>query len=194
MKTHSEIELSQTLTKLSRQITRLKAGIPTNLSAPKDYVEKVRVEGEIAVITKQQNDICIELLKREKTADERKSVRLEATRLLGAKKAAELLDRLSTLADKIAIAFKVLGDEHKELLQLSAEIRHVNMGLLNANLPQCINASIKIEPNSLHKLLKEQFKSCFGANTADVFLPKQNLNYDIIKDVESIKQTCTSDK
>jgi len=76
------------------------------------------------------------------------------------------------------------------LLELSKDIRQINLALLNANQPQCVPASIKIEPNNLHKLLKEQFRTSFGANTADVFLPQNALDFEIIEAVADIKQVC----
>lgn len=186
----SDIDLSQKLTRISRKVKSLQSTIPNNPSVPNDYVEKARIEDEIANLSNEQTAIGKELLERDKASSKRKAKQLETKAITGAKKADELLERLPEFADKISVAFNALGAEYAELIELSKDIRQINMVLLNANRPQCVPAPIKIEPNSLHKLLKEQFRSSFGANTADVFLPQKTSDFDIVNAVAEIKQIC----
>lgn len=189
----SDIDLSQKLTRISRKVKSLIALIPSNPSVPNDYVEKARIEAEIANLTDEQTDIGKELLERDVAAEKRKVKQLEAKATTGAEKAAELLERLPEFADKISVAFKVLGEDYAELLELSKDIRQINMALLNANQPQCVLASVKIEPNALHKLLKEQFRASFGVNTTDVFLPQNTNDFDIVEFVAGINKSCIGD-
>lgn len=188
--TLSDIELSSELTRLIRTVKKLKTAIPTNPTSPEQFVDKARIENELTELTGRQTSIGALLLERDNAAQKRKAERLTATTTKGKEKADELLARLPEFSDKVAIAFNALGAEYDELLRLSAEIRKVNTALLNANLPQCIQASVKIEPNSLYKLLKEQFRESFGVNTADVLLPQKTEGFDIVEAVADIKQVC----
>ena len=189
----SDIELSNELKRLSRSVKKLQSSIPTNPTTPADYVEKARIEAEITDIANRQTTIGTTLLERDKAAEKRKAELLTTKATMGTEKANELLQRLPEFADKVSIAFKVLGDEYAELLQLSTELRQINQLLLNANLPQCVPAAVKIEPNNMHKLLKEAFRESFGSNTADVFLPQKTDSFDIVDEVKEIAAICTAE-
>lgn len=188
-----EIELSNELKRLIRKAKTLKSSIPANPSTPAEIVKKVKIEAEIADPTDEQTAIGAELLERDKAAEKRKADLLTTKATTGTEKANELLQRLPEFADKVSIAFKVLGDEYAELLQLSTELRQINQLLLNANLPQCVPAAVKIEPNNMHKLLKEAFRESFGSNTADVFLPQKTDSFDIVDEVKEIAAICTAE-
>ena len=193
MKNLSDIELSQDLTRISRSIKLLVASIPSNPATPNDFIEKARIESQIADLTGEQLEIGKELLQRDKAAQQRKVKQLEAKTITGEQKASELLERLPGFADQVSIAFSILSKEYAELLELSQGVRSVNLVLLNANLPQCVHASVKIEPNSLHKILKQQFRASFSANAADVFLPQNTHEFDIVKAVADIREVCHAD-
>lgn len=190
----TNIELSNELKRLGREADSLKRSIPTNPSTPEQYVEKARIEDELTRVGKCQTTIGTMLFDRNKAAEKRKSEQLTAKTTIGIEKANQLLERLPEFASKVSIAFKVLGAEYAELLELSTEVRKVNMALLNANQPQCMHAAMKIEPNNLHKLLKGQFRESFGANTADVFLPQKTQGFDIVEAVAAIQQTVTTER
>lgn len=190
----SDIELSQELKRLIRKANQLKTAIPADPATPEQFVEKARIETELTEISNRQTSIGALLLERDKAAEKRKVKQLATSASTGTEKANELIERLPAFADKVSIAFKALGAEYAELLDLSTDIRKVNLSLLNANQPQCTTASVKIEPNSLHKLLKEQFRESFGANTADVFLPQKTNGFDIIEAVAAIQQAVTAKK
>lgn len=185
------IELSNTLNHTSKTIQSLKSTINTNPSRPEHFVENARIQTEITTLLDEQANIGTQLLKLDEEAKKRKEVMIKARAKAGADAGAELLDRLPAFADKVAVAFSTLGAEYAELLKLSTEIRQVNNTLMNANLPQCITASVKIEPNSLHKLLKQQFRTSFGINATDVFLPQMTSDFDIVKAVAEIKKECS---
>lgn len=188
--TLSDIELSNELSRLIRQVAKLKTSINNNPKSPSEIVDNASAQNEITELTERQTTIGALLLERDNAAQKRKAERLTATAIKGKAKADELLDRLPEFSDKVAIAFNALGAEYDQLLKLSTEIRKVNNELLNANLPQCIQASVKIEPNSLYKLLKEQFRESFGVNTTDVLLPQKTEGFDIVEAVADIKQVC----
>lgn len=190
----SDIELSQELKRLIRKAKTLKNSIPTDPATPEQFVEKARIETELTEISNRQTTIGAMLLERDKAAEERKAKQLEAKVKTGTDKANELLERLPAFADKVSIAFMALGAEYAEIMKLSTEVRTVNTALLNASQPQCIQAALLIEPNNLHKLLKEQFRESFGANTADVFLPQKNNGFDIVEEVAAIQQAVTAKK
>ncbi|MGR5306180.1 hypothetical protein [Vibrio mediterranei] len=192
--TLSDIALSQELKRLIRQAKQLKSSIPADPANPEQFVEKARIETELTEISNRQTTIGELLLERDKTAEKRKVKQLEAKLTNGTDKANELVDRLPAFAEKVSIAFMALGAEYAELLDLSTEVRSVNTALLNASQPQCIQAALLIEPNNLHKLLKEQFRESFGANTADVFLPQKTKGFDIVEAVAAIQQAVTAKK
>lgn len=190
----SDIELSQELKRLIRKAKTLKSSIPTDPATPEQFVEKARIESELTELSNRQTAIGTLLLERDKAAEKRKAKQLEAKVTTGTDKANELIERLPEFADKVSVAFKALGAEYAELLNLSAEVRTVNTALMNAGKPQCVQASVKIEPNNLHKLLKEQFRMSFGANTADVFLPQKTYDFDIVEAVAEIQQAVSAKK
>jgi uncharacterized phage infection (PIP) family protein YhgE len=187
----SDIELSQELKTLARKAKQLRSSIPQDLLTPEQIVEKVRIEEELAEITEKQTAIGTLLLEREEERQKRKVEKLAASSAEGAAKVDQLLERLPEFAEKVSVAFKVLGEEYFELLLLSKEIRQINSVLLHANLPQCGSASLKIEPNHLFRLLKQQFRECFGADAADVFLPEKTVGFDIIEAVADIRRSVT---
>lgn len=190
----SDIELSQELKRLIRKAKTLKSAIPTDPATPEQFVEKARIESELTELTNRQTTIGKLLLDRDKAAEKRKVKQLEAKLTIGTEKANELIERLPEFADKVSVAFMVLGSEFAELLKLSAEVRTVNTALINAGKAQCVPASVKIEPHNLHQLLKEQFRESFGANTADVFLPQKGYDFDIVGAVAEIQQAVTAKK
>lgn len=184
------IELTNRLNRISKEVTSLKASFNNNPSTPQHFVENAHIDAAIKVLNEEQVSIGVELLKLDEAAKERKEDMIKARAKIGANAGAELLKRLPIFANKVAVAFSSLGSEYAELLALSTEVRQVNNTLLNANLPHCIPASIKIEPNSLHQLLKQQFRTSFGSNVADVFLPQMTSDYNIVKAVSEIKEVC----
>lgn len=189
----STIELTNELKRLGRKVKTLKSSIPSEPSLPEHYVEKARLENEITELANRQTTIGEILLQRDQEAAKRAAERLEQQAVTGAEKAEELLSRLPEFAHKVSVAFKMLGEDYAELLALSQHVRKTNMTLLGSNKPQCIPAALKIEPNNLHKLLKEQIRTSFGADAANVFLPQQSLGFDIKAAVDDIVQECTGE-
>lgn len=190
----SDIELSQELKRLIRKAKTLKSAIPTDPATPEQFVEKARIESELSELTNRQTTIGKLLLERDKAAEKRKVKQLEAKLTIGTEKANELIERLPEFADKVSVAFTALGAEYAELLKLSGEVRTVNTALMNAGQSQCVQASVKIEPYNMHKLLKEQFRESFGVSAADVFLPQKGYDYDIVAAVAEIQQAVTAKK
>ena len=188
----SDAELTLELKRLSRKVKTLKSSIPNEPSQPEHYVEKARIESEISELANRQTTIGELLLKRDQARQARAAERLEQQAVTGAEKAEELLSRLPDFAHKVSVAFKMLGEDYAELLALSQHVRKTNMILMGSNKSQCIPAALKIEPNNLHKLLKEQIRTSFGADTANVFLPQQSLGFDIVEAVKQIKMECSN--
>jgi len=190
----STIELSNELKRLSRKIKTLKSSIPGEPSLPEHYIEKARIEAEISELANRQTTIGELLLERDKQRQKRAEERLGQQAATGAEKAEELLSRLPGFAHKVSVAFKALGEDYAELLELSQNIRKTNMVLLGSNKRQCVHAAVRIEPNNLHKLLKEQFRASFGADAANVFLPQQSPGFDIVEAVKQIELECGGNK
>lgn len=187
----SDIDLTQELKNLSHKAQKLKSSIPSVLDAPGKIVEKAKLEDEIAGITEQQVEIAKILLERDQQREVRKVKQLAAQSEEGKQKAEKLVGELAEFAEKVSIAFRALGQEYLELEQASKEIYRINDNLIRENLPQCVRASLKIEPHNLRRLLKQQFRECFGAAVTDIFLPQYVEAFDINQAVKDIQKSVT---
>ena len=194
-KNKSDIELTNHLKSLGRELSKQKKKHQNcNPLTPQDFVEIAKTETAIDDIKTEQVIIGKILLERDKKRQINHQKILESKISTGVETANELLERLPEFVDKVSIAFKVLGNEYAELLTLSHEVRKTNMMLLGANKPQCVPSAMRIEPNNLHKLIKECYRTSFGADATNVFLPQQTNNLDIIEVVKKIQQECTERK
>lgn len=188
MKTQpSNIDLSNELTRLARKTKSLKASMPSNPTAPNDYVEMARIESEIDEIKNAQTAIAKELIERDKAATERKKKHLEDAIKQGGNNAKELSKKLTEFADKLSLVTNNLAAEYAEILELSQSIRKTNSLMLHSNMPQV--ATLRIEPNNLHKIVKTQLVKTFGADTVNVFTP---ISHGVLGDiVETVKEIST---
>lgn len=194
-KKQSDIKLAQELSQLTRELQKLKARRQsTTPSTPEQVVELARLDEEINSIQATQVEIGKIMLERDNKRQEKKLKSLEQKSAAGAEIANELLEKLPEFAEQVNVAFTALGNQYAELLTMSKEVRKTNMVLLGANKPQCVPAALRIEPNNLHKILKEQFRSCFGEDSANVFLPQKTHDFDIVEAVKLIQQECTTEQ
>jgi len=189
----NNIEMTQDLTRLSRKLKALIAELPTNPGTPGDFVKQAEIEAEIVEIQAQQTEIGKALLELDKAAQQRKVEQLQAKSAEGAAAAEELLEKLPAFASAAGQAFKILGDEYQELLALSQKVRSTNLALLNNRMPACCSAPVHIEPNALHRVIKQQFQESFGDEAANVFLSQQTEPFDLVAAVADIEACCAKE-
>lgn len=189
--TFSDIELSNRLKVLTRELKKAQSSRNSNPTEPDHFVKNAEIDAQMDEIRTQQTQLGEMLLDRDKERQKRAAERMEQQAITGAEKAEELLSKLPEFAHKVSVAFGMLGEGYAELLALSHAIRKTNMVLLGSNKRQCVPAAVWIEPNNLHKLLKEAFRASFGADAANVFLPQQSQGFDIKTAVEAIVQQCS---
>ena len=186
----SEIELTQEFQRLGRS---LKSQAQAEASTPQAVAAIGRINADIEAIKVEQQALSKEMLKREEQRQKRQAKRLAEQRAAGEQAAAELLEKLPDFAYQVATAFGMLGETFAELLKLSEEVRKTEMALLNANARSGISASVKLEPPSLHRVLKSQFRESFGT-ASDVLLPQRTETFDIEAAVEAIQQACSREE
>ena len=181
-------ELSNELKRLIKSEKALVTSLPAFIEDAADVVKKARINAEIEKVRSLQNTIGGLLLDRDEAAVNRRIDRVKSSSIEGVKAAEELLERLPAFSEKLSKAFEELGAEYSQLLELSTNIRNVNNLLLSNKMPQVSSVSLFIEPNNLHKLLKEQFRESFGVNTSDVFLAQKFEAFSIIDAVSHINE------
>lgn len=181
----SDIDLSNNLTKISRRVKSLTSSLPNNPSTPAQFVQRAEIEAEIAELQAEQITIGKELLERDKAASERKKKCLDDAIKQGGNNAKELSKKLTEFADKLSLVTNNLAGEYTEILELSQVIRKTNSLMLHSNMPQI--ATLRIEPNNLHKIVKTQLVKTFGADTVNVFTPRNHGDLsDIVEVVKEI--------
>lgn len=189
----SDIELTNELKRLTRDLKKVQSTRISDPKLPEHFVKQAEVEAQMDEIKAQQSQLGELLLERDKQRQKRSDQRLDKLAETGAEAAEKLLEKLPQFSHQISLAFDVLAPEYAEILELSKTVRKTNMTLLGSNRPQCVPASLKIEPNNLAKLLKEQIRAAFGPDTANVFLPQQSPGFDIKTAVDDIVQECTGE-
>jgi len=187
------MEQTNRLRVLARDLKKAQGCINAKPTAPEHFVNNAEADARISEIKAEQTAIGVELLEKDKERQLRAVERLDKQAHTGAEAATELLDKLPTFANKVSTAFKILGEDYAEILELSKTVRKTNMVLLGANKHQCIPAAVRIEPNNLHKLLKQAIRASFGVDVANVFLPHEStLKFiDITEAVNQIQAECT---
>lgn len=181
-------ELSNELKRLIKQEKTLVTSLPKFIENAADVVKKTRINAEIEKVQSLQTTIGRLLLERDEAADKRRIERVKASSIEGVKAADDLIERLPAFAEKLSKAFGELGAEYSQLLELSTNVRNTNSLLMSNKMSQVSSVSLLIEPNNLHKLVKQQFRESFGANTSDVFLAQKSEAFSIVQAVYSINQ------
>lgn len=175
----SAIELSQQLSSKSKQIKTLQARLPANPSIPGDYVLMAELDEEIRELRLQQQSIGKQMLEMDRESEAQRLKQLDELEVTGAEAAAELAGLLTPFAEKTALAFEVLAEEHKQILALSQQVHRANQTLLQANRPVLSRVSIHVDPPAIYRLLKRAFGSSFGERTVSVHLPDRTKGFDI---------------
>ena len=182
----TDLELANELKRLIKKDKALMALIPVSIDTAACIVKKAGIEQELETTRSLQNTIGRLLLERDQAKEVRKIERVKASAVKGSEQAEELLRGLPMFAEKVSKAFGELGEEYAEMLKLSTSLRDVNNLLLSHNQPQVSPVSVRIEPNNMHRLLKEQFRQSFGVSAADVFLSQKSEAFSIVDAVSEI--------
>lgn len=182
----TDLELANELKRLIKKDKALMALIPVSIDTAACIVKKAGIEQELETTRSLQNTIGRLLLERDQAKEARKIERVKASAVKGSEQAEELLRGLPMFAEKVSKAFGELGEEYAEMLKLSTSLREVNNLLLSHNQPQVSPVSVRIEPNNMHRLLKEQFRQSFGVSAADVFLSQKSEAFSIVDAVSEI--------
>ncbi len=191
-KTDSDINLTTELRLLAKELKTLQGKKHESPAIPEHFVFNAQVDSDITDVKSTQVSIGKVLLERDELRQKENLKRIEAKAAAGKDASEKLLELLPDFAEQVSVAFDALGKQYAEILALSDMVRKTNMMLLNSdsNLPMVAN--LFLEPNHLHKFLKQQYKASFGNHAADVFIPQNLPGYDIVEEVKNIKTACTN--